>query len=78
MTALNPGSLDAGWFRQRYARHDSHCPDILGPSCSRLPDLAKSPADVRIGHARGRLDGHDAGAVFDGELVMLAGKGWLG
>jgi hypothetical protein len=78
MTALNPGSLDAGCFHQRYARHDSHCPDILGPSSARLPELAKSRADVRIGHARGRLDGYDAGAVFAGELVMLAGKGWLG
>jgi hypothetical protein len=57
MTALKPRSLDADRFRQRYARHDSHCPVARAASSAGFTELAKSPAGVRMGSAVGRLHG---------------------
>ena len=65
MTALKACSLDAGWFRQRYARHDSHCPVARAASSAGFTELAKSPAGVCMGSAVSRLHGSHACIVRD-------------
>ena len=57
-------SLDAAWAQRRYDRNHSR-PAIRGAPSAQLPEMAKPVAGVRMGHALGRLDRADAGAVCD-------------